>query len=755
MPGAASGRQWAIGCPIAAPAPRAPAGIRSLGLVPCVRRERLRGGSFGIARAWGRQAGREVTPAVPRGKKPKVVVPRRKNERMLSEGVSPLPLPPPGPIRTIGILASGLALVLAMGAAVAKFLSWRAVGRANAQLELVEQQATIWQSRLDESKGEWQDRLDEMRQQLEKDHQENLVTQLDMKDAEFATVLLKTEEGVRKEVEDLYKSKMQDLRDEERTKMEVVEKKAEDASLRERDLKEQLVKSAEKMEAMEADGKARVRRAEKRAEEALASEKALTEQMRETVEQMAVLESDANERVRDAEKRAEEARARERASVEELRRGTEKMKTMKGDEEARLKLAEKRAEDALARERTSSEELRQQFTELQNLQKGLLKREGELDEKMKLYEDRLVAGQQAQGEVKRQRTEMVALRQEIQDLTDIVKQKDEEMASLRSSQSRVTGASQAQTGGTKQAEGIANIVSRGPLLPLKDRTESEATNSIVEAPPGLRQGLEPSEKALDEAVDMEEGSTDAEPPSSATGGEIRIVAAGATVPHILKVDKGGEDAFFVSGAGLGAFGVADGVGGWAADGIDPALYSRTLMGHAASRVEGNGRVLSAIDVVEFAHQSTKVEGTSTAIVAVMKPEGRLEIANIGDSGARVFRGSQCLFSTKVQEHEFNMPYQLGDPDILEAADTPSDAAVDELPLQPGDVVVMGSDGVFDNLWVEDIGKMVSESLALHGGRMGQREAQVLANKIVESAHENAGSAETRTPWAVEAASRTE
>lgn len=66
-------------------------------------------------------------------------------------------------------------------------------------------------------------------------------------------------------------------------------------------------------------------------------------------------------------------------------------------------------------------QLRQQFTELQNLQKGLLEREGELDEKMKLYEDRLVAGQQAQGEVKRQMTEMAALRQEIQDLTDLIK----------------------------------------------------------------------------------------------------------------------------------------------------------------------------------------------------------------------------------------------------------------------------------------------------------------------------------------------
>lgn len=50
------------------------------------------------------------------------------------------------------------------------------------------------------------------------------------------------------------------------------------------------------------------------------------------------------------------------------------------------------------------------------------------------------------------------------------------------------------------------------------------------------------------------------------------------------MEKGGEDAFFASPveAGnapmfLGAVGVADGVGGWSEDGVDPAAYARTLM----------------------------------------------------------------------------------------------------------------------------------------------------------------------------------
>jgi hypothetical protein len=44
-----------------------------------------------------------------------------------------------------------------------------------------------------------------------------------------------------------------------------------------------------------------------------------------------------------------------------------------------------------------------------------------------------------------------------------------------------------------------------------------------------------------------------------------------------QADKGGEDAYCIVPAGLGSIGVADGVSGWAEEGIDPAEYSRTLM----------------------------------------------------------------------------------------------------------------------------------------------------------------------------------
>jgi protein phosphatase PTC7 len=45
------------------------------------------------------------------------------------------------------------------------------------------------------------------------------------------------------------------------------------------------------------------------------------------------------------------------------------------------------------------------------------------------------------------------------------------------------------------------------------------------------------------------------------------------IPHPDKVAKGGEDAYY---ANTHLLAVADGVGGWNNQGVDPSLYSRAL-----------------------------------------------------------------------------------------------------------------------------------------------------------------------------------
>ncbi|KAJ1873511.1 hypothetical protein LPJ55_002259 [Coemansia sp. RSA 990] len=183
----------------------------------------------------------------------------------------------------------------------------------------------------------------------------------------------------------------------------------------------------------------------------------------------------------------------------------------------------------------------------------------------------------------------------------------------------------------------------------------------------------------------------------------------------------GEDAFFHRGDALG---IADGVGGWAgvAD-ADPALFARRLMHHVCREMQRyediDDELFSAyydaapVDVLRRAYEITAdemaaraVRGSSTACVVVLRGD-ELRVANLGDCGLTVVRQGDMVYRTEEQQHSFNFPYQLG----TEAhADAPSDAQVFRLKVQKGDVVVVGSDGVFDNLFDEDILEEVGRHL---------------------------------------------
>jgi len=55
---------------------------------------------------------------------------------------------------------------------------------------------------------------------------------------------------------------------------------------------------------------------------------------------------------------------------------------------------------------------------------------------------------------------------------------------------------------------------------------------------------------------------------------LQFLNAWRNIPHSEKVEKGGEDAWYES---TDLLVVADGVGGWADEGVDAGLYSRRLV----------------------------------------------------------------------------------------------------------------------------------------------------------------------------------
>jgi len=205
------------------------------------------------------------------------------------------------------------------------------------------------------------------------------------------------------------------------------------------------------------------------------------------------------------------------------------------------------------------------------------------------------------------------------------------------------------------------------------------------------------------------------------------------IPHPAKRAKGGEDAFFIS-QDMKTIGIADGVGGWGDIGVDPALYSRMLM--ASGKYSADCPPFSSrhpVKIMSDAYDhSTDVQGSSTCCIVVLDGY-QLKTANLGDSGFMVVRGSNILFRSKEQQHSFNFPYQLG----TGSADLPHHAACVNLNILPGDLLIVGTDGLFDNLYDNEILDITQRS----------SEPTTIAQLIAREAHEVANSKSIVSPFA--------
>ena len=183
-------------------------------------------------------------------------------------------------------------------------------------------------------------------------------------------------------------------------------------------------------------------------------------------------------------------------------------------------------------------------------------------------------------------------------------------------------------------------------------------------------------------------------------------ASAILVPHPDKSATGGEDSCFVLKRS-NAFGVFDGVGGWSDEGVNPAEYPETFASEAAKAVTKD-KMRNPVDIMVRAHKMTRVVGSSTACVCVVE-EGEATFANVGDAGGIVARNGACVFKTEPMQHEFNMPFQLGWKEAYPETDDPRRADVKKVRLKRGDCVVLGSDGLWDNVPHEDVAILCDEN----------------------------------------------
>lgn len=177
------------------------------------------------------------------------------------------------------------------------------------------------------------------------------------------------------------------------------------------------------------------------------------------------------------------------------------------------------------------------------------------------------------------------------------------------------------------------------------------------------------------------------------------------IPASEKANKGTEDAYYVSER---AIALADGVGGWIEQGVDPAAYSRLLIENVKKAFETlpPDQILQPDAILRQADQDTQITGSATCSIAILDPvEPWLHAANIGDSGFYVVRGkdgkAEVVSSSEERTHGFNFPCQLGT-----GGDKPDKAWYGKLNVQDKDLIVMYSDGFSDNVFNEQMLKIL-------------------------------------------------
>ncbi|KAF7458275.1 PP2C like protein phosphatase [Cryptosporidium felis] len=233
---------------------------------------------------------------------------------------------------------------------------------------------------------------------------------------------------------------------------------------------------------------------------------------------------------------------------------------------------------------------------------------------------------------------------------------------------------------------------------------------------------------------------------------LRLWMGAYSLPRNDKRKGGGEDGWFVSEK-FQSMGVADGVGEWEdISGKSARMFSNNIMQNSLDYIKNNRTpylgipsVLAKNSLKEGLNSCEKsgVHGASTALVGCFDHfKGVIGFANMGDSGALVLRRLQfdtgkleIVRRVKEMQHDFNCPYQFASlpherewPELLEkgfndivtlaklekqtkethgaksneslqlACDDPELSQLLEVPLKEGDLVIIATDGLFDNLF---------------------------------------------------------
>lgn len=196
------------------------------------------------------------------------------------------------------------------------------------------------------------------------------------------------------------------------------------------------------------------------------------------------------------------------------------------------------------------------------------------------------------------------------------------------------------------------------------------------------------------------------PAKPAKRASFQLHSASVSIPHPAKRATHGEDASLQTPTAIGVF---DGVGSWSRRRVNAGDYSRRLADLVTAYLARH-RSATPQRALADAVSRNVLPGSCTATVASVLAKDKsyfLQGVNLGDAQLVVIRSNAVLFQTASQQHGFNVPYQVS---FAKRHDLFS-AQLFEVKLKPNDVIVLATDGLWDNVFLADIVSTVTAAMS--------------------------------------------